>query len=91
MSYVGAHLEHFPNSCRPVVISSTDHTCKSNCKAVTVGVAGDVKFTMVGENTSGGDTLTCVAGQRLDGRFATIVKTGTTASNMIEWYNVTTV
>jgi hypothetical protein len=91
VSFLGQVLRHFPNSVRPVDISSTDHTCKDGCFAITIGGGGNIKFTMIGENTAGGDILTVVAGQRLDGLFATVVKTGTTATNMVEWYNVTTI
>ena len=73
-----------PSDARAVDISSTDHTCKVLCIGVYVGVAGNVKLD--GQNNTGVIFTAVPAGVILPGRWVKVIKTGTTASSLTEFY-----
>lgn len=64
-----------------VDISSADHTASNTCKALWVGTAGNVKCDVAG--TTGITFNNVQDGTLLPFRITVVVKTGTTASNMV--------
>jgi len=84
MAELGIDNALIPDGSVAVDITSTDHTCHARCVALEIGGAGDVKYDMAGEGT--GLTLTVPAGKTLVGRFSKVHKTGTTATNIMEFY-----
>ena len=81
LDYQGSQI---PTDAAAVDISSVDHACKKLCIGIYVGVAGDV--ILDGQNTTGVVFTAVPAGVIIPGRWVTVVKASTTATNMAELY-----
>jgi hypothetical protein len=68
-----------PNDVVDLTPSGGDVTVPTHCYAVEIGGAGDIKFITRGGTTA---TLTVPAGKRLDLQLATVVDTGTNATQI---------